>query len=543
MSQFLKTIAIDLTPVIPGGENGGNKVFILELLKLLSKQHKNTWFILLTRENSHQELISLESFNMRRLLVLQDDGPLNLGDIHNAYEKNIRNLRPFLIKVIEIVKEIFIKKEKIDKPSLMKILNADLLFCPFTAMTYSDPAVPTVCTIYDWQHRVYPQFFESVEVQHRDQMLSQVCKYSSAIATISDFSKMDTISLGGAPHSRVKTIYLKMSGRAKKANNGDISILNNLGLTPKEYFIYPANFWKHKNHEMLLTAFGLARDKGMPVNIKLVCTGAPGERRDFLLKAIKKMGFEGQIILPGYVSNQDLATLMFNSSGLIFPSLYEGFGLPPIEAMSLGVPVACSDSGSLPEVVGNAAIIFNPTKPEEIANAMSELILETPKRERFLALGKQRASQFEDTSSMAREYWTLFEQALAHPNKTSSLDGVYPDGWLKKEFKIMAFQSKDIQNIELVVESPQFNPIEIVKLQLNRGDYSNNQENFNIKKGESSHITFLIHRDEIIYFKINNSFSPDKIWKNGDIRDLSLILKSCRINKKDGSYIEIFPGT
>jgi hypothetical protein len=294
---------------------------------------------------------------------------------------------------------------------------------------------------------------------------------------------------------------------------------------------------------MLLTAFGLARDKGMPVNIKLVCTGAPGERRDFLLNAIKKMGLEGQIILPGYVSNQDLATLMFNSSGLIFPSLYEGFGLPPIEAMSLGVPVACSDSGSLPEVVGNAAIIFNPKKPEEIANAMSELILETPKRERFLALGKQRASQFEDTSSMAREYWTLFEQALAHPNKTSSLDGVYPDGWLKKEFKIMAFQSKDIQNIELVVESPQFNPIEIVKLQLNRGDYSNNQENFNIKKGESSHITFLIHRDEIIYFKINNSFSPDKIWKNGDIRDLSLILKLCRINKKDGSYIEIFPGT
>src|SRR5262249_26509 len=144
--------------------------------------------------------------------------------------------------------------------------------------------------------------------------------------------------------------------------------LKRLGLAPQRYVLYPANFWKHKNHEMLFTAFGMAcADAGLDKDIKLVCTGAPGARQQWLIEAARAMNLQDRILFPGFLPTAELARLLANCRGVVFPSLYEGFGLPVIEAMAASVPVACSNTTSLPEVAADATILFDPRVPADIA--------------------------------------------------------------------------------------------------------------------------------------------------------------------------------
>jgi glycosyltransferase involved in cell wall biosynthesis len=126
------------------------------------------------------------------------------------------------------------------------------------------------------------------------------------------------------------------------------------------------------------------------------------------------MNLGDRVLFPGYLPNAEVAALMGNCSGVVFPSLYEGFGLPVIEAMAAGVPVACSNVTSLPEVAADAAILFDPRIPTQIAQAMVTLLEDKAIRTRLIQAGQQRAQEFSDTDRMAREYWELFHYALTN---------------------------------------------------------------------------------------------------------------------------------
>ena len=540
---MIKTIAIDLTPVLPGGENGGAKVFLLELLKSLASYRPNVNFILLTRSESHEELRFLDRENMNRLLVLVDGAPIAPEKIAFSLKRLNSN---FLSRFFESFKKIFSPSSSGEKfvgqqNSLMRILGAELLFCPFTAMTYADTSVPSVSTIYDWQHRVYPQFFEPTEVIQRDQTLDFVSRHAAAIATISDFSRCDTLKYGGVDSSRVKTIYLRMANRTNKIASNDMSIFQKMNIQPHKYFIYPAKFWKHKNHEMLLTGFRIAIHTGLSPDFKLILTGAPSSRRNFLMSAAKKMGLEDSVLFPGYLSTHELSILMKNSRGLVFPSLYEGFGLPPVEAMSAGVPVACSNFASLPEIVSSAAALFDPRKPEEIAKKMLLLQDDGALREGLIELGLNRAAIFADSERMTHEYWNLFEQAVLRPNKTSVITGVYPDGgWLQERFRVEVTFSDGLKNLELEVEAPGINKDDKIELRVRNEDSGLNTQNIFVENGAKKKISIDLIGAGAIYFEVLNTFTPDEVLGNGDKRKLSLILKSCRINMVDESYIELF---
>jgi glycosyltransferase involved in cell wall biosynthesis len=213
--------------------------------------------------------------------------------------------------------------------------------------------------------------------------------------------------------AKIKTIHLHISQHSLRNAPRDESILTRLHLTAGKYLIYPANFWRHKNHEMLLTAFGMARHSGLADDIRLVCTGAPGERQEWLQRSARELGLGDHALFPGYLANAELLALVTNSAGVVFPSLYEGFGLPVIEAMATGVPVACSNVTSLPEVAGDAAILFDPRIPDQIAQAMISLAQDKELTARLIRLGDARAALFSNSKLMAEQYWELFENAAA----------------------------------------------------------------------------------------------------------------------------------
>jgi glycosyltransferase involved in cell wall biosynthesis len=189
-------------------------------------------------------------------------------------------------------------------------------------------------------------------------------------------------------------------------------LLKRYGLRQGEYLHYPANFWQHKNHAMLLTAFNVYRKTNPGSSLKLLCTGAPGRGADEFCEAARRMGLADSVVYPGYVTSEEYDFLLGAAAAMIFPSLYEGFGIPVLEAMFAGVPVLCSNVTSLPEVGGDAALYFDPRRPEEIVDAMTRLSDEPGLRKSLIALGLQRAALFKDADRMAVQYVNVLANAL-----------------------------------------------------------------------------------------------------------------------------------
>lgn len=405
-------VVVDLTPVLPGGENGGAKVFALQVVTELAALAPECKFTLLTQAAAHEELAALDRDNVRRLQVI---GPAASAGRSKAFGTAARIVsrmpawaRARAARAGYAVNSVL---KRGGAGGLAKKLGADLLFCPFTAPTFREPGIPTVCTIYDVQYRDYPQFFSVEDAAQRDRAFVDACRHATRLAAISEFSRKSAIAAGRVEPGRIKAIPLQIGPRPNAAGAA-------AGATP--YLLYPANFWKHKNHEMLLTAFGMAGAMGLPKDVRLVCTGAPGERRDWLVRAAAAIGLGDRVEFPGFMDRATYAALLGGARGLVFPSLYEGFGMPPIEAMAASVPVACSNTTSLPEVVGDAALLFDPRIPGDIARAMITLVTDEATRARLVESGRARAEAFVHPERMAAAYWDLFQEAMAHRHERAA---------------------------------------------------------------------------------------------------------------------------
>lgn len=406
------TIAVDLTPLLPGGENGGAKVFAVELVRLLSASHAEVDFVLLTQEASHDELSALDAPNVRRTLVV--------GAAASALRPRLMHIASAALRYLPARARIGVARLAYRSHALLKRggaggklkeIGADLLFCPFTAPTFHEPGIPTVCTVYDLQYLTYPQFFAVEDVVQRDRAFLDASRKATALAAISDYTRAAAMRHGALASERISTIALRLA-RPPGAGGANGAVLQDLGVEPGRFLVYPANFWRHKNHEMLLTAFGQALPRIDPA-VKLVLTGAGEARQQWVARATHSMGLGSRVVCAGFLPIEDLVALMANSAGLVFPSLYEGFGLPVAEAMALGVPVACSNTTALPEVAGGAALLFDPRMPEQIAEAIVTLLQDGALRHRLVERGAQRAREFLDAGRMRDEYWSLFASVMA----------------------------------------------------------------------------------------------------------------------------------
>lgn len=405
----LRTVAVDLTPLLPGGDNGGAKGFALQLVRSLAALAPQTQFVLLTQHASHEELAALEGVNVRRERVI---GPATSAGRNRIFSIAARAM-PYLPRPLQRVAaslgyRINAVMKRQGARGLLRRIGADVLLCPFTAPTYREAGIPTVCTLFDLQFRAYPQFFAVEDAMQRERAFEEACRVSSAVAAISDFSRraaLEDPQLGG---SRISTVSLRLG--APKPSEDD-QVLARLALVRGGYLIYPANFWRHKNHELLLAAFALARRQGLASDVKLVLTGAAGERQAWMRSAASALGLTEAVVFAGFVPEAELAALISHAKALVFPSLYEGFGLPVVEAMALGVPVACSDSAALPEIAGGAALLFDPRIPATVAAGLLEISNNRALRERLVSAGHERARFFADSHAMAAEYWELLLQA------------------------------------------------------------------------------------------------------------------------------------
>ena len=158
------------------------------------------------------------------------------------------------------------------------------------------------------------------------------------------------------------------------------------------FALYPAQAWEHENHFRLLEAVALLEQRGL--SVRLVCPGQPNERLRAVRRRAAELGVESLVRFPGYVTDGQLATLYRTARCLVFPSLFEGFGLPVLEAFVAGLPVACSSTSAVGELAGGAAATFDPTDVEAIAEALSRVWSDDATRAALVEAGHARAEGY-----------------------------------------------------------------------------------------------------------------------------------------------------
>jgi glycosyltransferase involved in cell wall biosynthesis len=408
-------VAVDLTPMLPGGANGGAKIFVLELLDQLRRIAPDWSFTLLTPEVCHDELGALDGPGMRRCCVLPrpTTGTATLGGRLRELGRGLASRLPS--RAATALVDLYWKvAHRPSRNGPLKELGADLLFCPFTAPFHHTSGTPTVCVVYDLQFLRYPQFFEAEERFGRAANFRDATGMAARLVCISDYVRSSVLDAAEIDPARVLTVPIRLATRLRASDDRAPAgaVLDRFRLRPDRYLLYPANFWRHKNHRMLLTAYGQHLARHPDSDLALVCTGQPGPEMDSIAHSAELMGLAERCRFPGFVATAELNALLDHCRAVIFPSLYEGFGMPVLEAMEHDRPVACGNRTSLPEIAGDAALQFDPRVPEEIADAIETIDRDDELRDRLIERGRERRAFFASSEAMARRYLEVFSEVI-----------------------------------------------------------------------------------------------------------------------------------
>lgn len=272
------------------------------------------------------------------------------------------------------------------------------LFVPAHVLPPVHPA-RSVVTIHDLGYLYYPQAHPARSRRYLD--LST--RYSAALArrviAISQATKNDLVRHYAIKPSKIEVIYHGYDRQRFFPQTGDaakVSVRERYGIKPGRFLFYVGTIQPRKNLARLLEAWaGLAAEPPFS-DLQLVMAGKPGWLSEpiMTLAAELQAKFPGRLILPGYVDDADLPALLSAAEAFVFPSLYEGFGMPVLEALACGCPVVCSNSSSLPEVAGDAALYHHPLDTLALQAQLRRLLTQTGLREDLILKGLAQAARF-----------------------------------------------------------------------------------------------------------------------------------------------------
>ncbi|MCD6149700.1 glycosyltransferase family 4 protein [bacterium] len=287
--------------------------------------------------------------------------------------------------------------EQINMPRILNKYNLDLVHFPH----FNVPLLyrgKLVITIHDLILIHFPTvrgttlnpFFYWIKFLAYKIVIWSAIKKAKKIITVSEFTKDDILKNYKVPENKIKVTYEACDNFRETPVGNDEEILRRRGIM-KPYLLYVGNAYPHKNLERLILAFKEVNK--IKKDLKLVLAG----KEDYFYHRLKKMTEKRNIknvIFAGFVSDRDLSLVYRQASLYVFPSLYEGFGLPPLEAMAEGTPVISSDHQCMREVLGNSAYYFDARKPDEIAEAIIKVLDDEKLREKLTARGYEQIKKY-----------------------------------------------------------------------------------------------------------------------------------------------------
>jgi len=305
-------------------------------------------------------------------------------------------------------------RELLTVPLTVRRSRADLFHAPHYVVS---PLVrrPYVVTIHDCIHLRFPQYLpsQSAHVYART-MMRMSARRARRILTVSQASREDIVHFLGVPADKIDVIPNAIDADlVTLAGDADVARVRERYQLHAPFVLYTGNIKPHKNVDRLIEAFSLLRQR-RPGDVTLVIIGDEASKYPKLRRLVHRHQLHKHVRFLGFVPDATLAALYRLASVFVFPSLYEGFGLPPLEAMALGAPVITSSVSSLPEVVGDAAVLIDPGSPASIADALARVLDDEALRADLIRRGHERVKAFSWARSAARTR-EVYAQALGGP--------------------------------------------------------------------------------------------------------------------------------
>lgn len=303
--------------------------------------------------------------------------------------------------------------------NLYKYLPIDVLRLSKSFDVYHEPNyVPrpfrgaTVVNIFDMSYVLFPQYHPWKRVQML-RFFEKRMRSADRIITASQSAKREIVSLLKVPEDKIVVTPLGVSSGFGpiQENRALFQTIRKRYNLPEQFLLYVGTIEPRKNLERLIEAFGMAKERIGKIAIGLVLAGGKGWLNDPIYSRVRELNLLDDVTFTGYVLEEDLPILYNMALAFVYPSLYEGFGLPPLEAMACGVPVITSNVSSLPEVVGDAGILIDPCNVDELSDAILRVVLSTELRKSLSDKGIKQASLF-TWEKCAGETLTVYEECF-----------------------------------------------------------------------------------------------------------------------------------
>ncbi len=365
-----------------------------------------------------------------RLLIIAKEGYSHMYNF--SKNKNVKLIEICRSPFVFFLMEYFLGIKSLgifSNDKLIQLLYHDRIFCDQHCDLIWDPTgflsycnftnIPRISTIHDTAiFDIPPKFLgsDTYILQSKICMTNSI-RFSKKIITISEFSQKQICNKFHVQKDFIKLIPTQLGTRIYSDNDTEkrVSVMNKYSLNPKKYFIFCSSWWNHKNHGNLMKAFHKFAEKNS--EIKLILVGKHYGK--FKSRPIKDYCSD-RLIITGFVPDEELGILLKNALAFIHPSVYEGFGMPIIEAMANGIPVACSNVASLPEIAGSAALLFDPFNIDSITKAMHRLADNPKLRKDLIQKGYEQAKKYSDRDAMVNEYIRIMEEVMEENDRRKS---------------------------------------------------------------------------------------------------------------------------
>lgn len=288
-----------------------------------------------------------------------------------------------------------------------KQFKADVLvsldgFCSLTSQ------IPQVLAVHDLAFIHHPSFIPKLHLLFYKTHQKRFLKKAKAVVTVSEFSKQDIIHQYKINSNKINVVYNATRTAFKPFEYADNDFIKRRYAEGSEFFLFIGGIHPRKNLLQLLKAFSIFKKRQLS-SMKLLVAGRLAWHNEELLEKLKTYKYRDEVVLLDYLPEAELAQVTAAAYALIYPSLFEGFGVPIIEAMKSGVPVACSNTSSMPEVAGDAALFFDPNDANDIAQQMMLLYKDENRRKELIQKGIAQANKFSWNDS-AQKLWQIIEQ-------------------------------------------------------------------------------------------------------------------------------------
>ena len=272
--------------------------------------------------------------------------------------------------------------------------------------------IPLVVTVHDLSFMRYPETHPARRLSWLSGGFSSTIKRARQILTVSEFSKNEIVELLGVDPVNITIAYNGVDSRFRPLQPDFLRAkLKKWSLEPDGYLLSVGTLEPRKNLTTLFKAYELLPDE-IKNNWPMVVVGMAGWKEKNILKEMDALIRKGNLIPLGYLSDEQLSVIYAGAKLFVYPSLYEGFGIPPLEAMACGIPVISSNRASLPEVVGQAGVLVDPEDVSAIAQALESVLADSQKSRTMSRMGLQQASKF-TWRACAEKTFGVYQKALS----------------------------------------------------------------------------------------------------------------------------------